>query len=533
MKIFNTLTQKKEELQTIDADEVKIYNCGPTVYNYNHIGNFRSYVFVDILRRYLKFRGYRLNHTSNITDIDDKIIQNAIKENKTIHEFTEIYIKAFLEDLETLNIEPVEHRPKATEHIPSMIELMENLKKNHYIYQIDGNVYYKIANFSEYGKLSKIEKSQLLAGASKRFDVDEYTKDDVRDFALWKKPTLDKEPRWNSPFGEGRPGWHLECSAMIRSIYGKKGVDIHIGGVDLIFPHHENEIAQSKGAYPEDNFVRYWMHNEHLLVNGKKMSKSLGNFYTLRDLVTLEGAKKLVEENRAPEWLIEYVEKKYIAKAIRFVLLSTHYRQKLNFTFEQIQTAHQTIEKIQNTINRVLKFLEENEKKEWNLDQVSKEYQIRWNRDLKVAGKKGEELVDPTSISFVPLKNFIEAMDDDLNISLGISALHDLVHKVNSLLDEYEFKQNVSDLENLSKELKDALIVLYAMNQTLAVFEFKLEKKEELSKELEDWIQQKIYERDLYRKQKNYQKADEIREELLKAGVQIIDLPAGSKWKKL
>lgn len=533
MKIFNTLTLKKEELNPIDPDEVKIYNCGPTVYNYNHIGNFRSYIFVDTLRRYLKFRGYRLNHTSNITDIDDKIIQNAIKENKTIYEFTKEYTKAFLEDLETLNIEPVEHRPKATEHIPSMIELMQNLKKNNYVYEIDGNIYYKISNFSEYGKLAKIEKSQLMAGASQRFDVDEYTKEDVRDFALWKKPVLEKEPRWNSPFGEGRPGWHLECSAMIRSIYGKKGIDIHIGGVDLIFPHHENEIAQSKGAYPEDNFVKYWMHNEHLLVNGKKMSKSLGNFYTLRDLVTLEGAKKLVEKNRAPHWLIEYVEKKYIAKAIRFVLLSTHYRQKLNFTFDQIQSAHQILEKIQNTIIRVIQFLSEHEKKDWNLEEIAKEYQIRYSQDREPAGKKGAKLVEESSYSFKSLKNYIEAMDDDLNISLAISSLHDLIHIINSLLDEYEIKQNVSKLENITKELKNALIVLYAMNLVFAVFEFHLEKKEEISKELQAWIEEKIREREKYRKQKNFKKADEIRVELQKIGIQIVDMPSGTKWKKL
>lgn len=530
MKIFNTLTQKKEELIPIDPEEVKIYNCGPTVYNYNHIGNFRSYIFVDILRRYLKFRGYRLNHTSNITDIDDKIIQNSIKENKTIYEFTEVYIQAFLEDLKTLNIEPVEHRPKATEYISQMIELMKNLEKNHHIYQIEGNVYYKISSFPEYGKLSKIDKSQLVAGASQRFDIDEYTKEDVRDFALWKKTTLEKEPSWNSPFGKGRPGWHLECSAMIRAIYGSKGIDIHIGGVDLIFPHHENEIAQSEGAYPNENFVKYWMHNEHLLVNGKKMSKSLGNFFTLRDLVIEENAKILIQEKRAPEWLLEYIQKNYIAKAIRFTLLSTHYRQKLNFTFEQIEQSHQTIQKIQNTIGRILKFLKN---ENFTKEMIEKEFQNRMQKDKSPAGRKGEQLVEKESITFLPLKNFIEAMDDDLNISLAISALFDLTHKINSLLDEYEIKQNLSIKENLIKESINSIIVLYGMNLIFGVFEFELgEKKEELSKEEIQWIEEKIKEREQYRKEKNYKKADEIRSELEKKGIFLIDTPSGTKWQK-
>lgn len=531
MKLFNTLTQKKEELKPIDPEEVKIYNCGPTVYNYNHIGNFRSYVFVDILRRFLKFRGYRLNHTSNITDIDDKIIQNAIQENKSIYEFTEVYIQAFLEDLKTLNIEPVEHRPRATDYIPAMIDLMKNLEKNHHIYEIDGNVYYKISSFPDYGKLSKIEKSQLLAGASQRFDADEYTKEDIRDFALWKKPTKEKEPRWDSPYGEGRPGWHLECSSMIRAIYGESGIDIHIGGVDLIFPHHENEVAQSEGAYPNDPFVRYWMHNEHLLVNGKKMSKSLGNFYTLRDLVTIEGVKKLIEENRAPKWLLEYVEKQYIAKAIRFVLLATHYRQKLNFTFEQIESAYQTIEKIQNTIYRILKFLKAITNQEWNLKSIEYEYQNRFAKDTNPPGKRGGLLVSISSIAFAPLKNFIDAMDDDLNISLAISALHDLVHKVNSFLDDYELKQNTIK-GTMIQELQDSIIVFYGMNQIFAVFEFDLKEEEAVSQDLQKWIEEKIQERETCRKQKNYQKADEIREELLKKGIQLIDLPTGTKWKK-
>jgi cysteinyl-tRNA synthetase len=530
MKIFNTLTQKKEEFIPKDPERVKIYNCGPTVYNFNHIGNFRSYIFVDILRRYLKFRGYKLDHTSNITDIDDKIIQNAIKENKTIDEFTEPYIKAFLEDLQTLNIEPVEHRPRATEYIPLMIELMKELEKHGHIYTIDGNVYYKIQSFKDYGKLSRIDKSQLMAGASQRFDLDEYTKDDVRDFALWKKPVLDKEPRWESPYGEGRPGWHLECSAMIRGIYGKEGIDIHIGGVDLIFPHHENEIAQSEGAYPSDNFVRYWMHNEHLLVNGKKMSKSLGNFYTLRDLVTLEGAKRLIKENRAPEWLMDYIQKGYIAKAIRYVLLSTHYRQKLNFTFEQIEQAHQNILKIQNTIYRILKILKENFNEEWTEEKIKNYYQQLILEDKSPIGRKNENLVSKDSLAYQPLKNFIEAMDDDLNISKAIASLFELIHNVNQVMNDIEFK-NLKE-EKIKKDLMDSLIILYAFNTVFALFEFNPEKQQlSLSEEKIEWIIKKIQERNDARKKKDFHKADAIRDELSREGIILIDTPSGTKWE--
>lgn len=530
MKIFNTLTQKKETFIPMDPNCVRIYNCGPTVYNYNHIGNFRSYMFVDILRRYLKFRGYELDHTSNITDIDDKIIQNAIKENKTINEFTKTYIEAFLEDLKTLNIEPVEHRPRATEYIKEMIDLMKNLEKNQHVYVVDGNVYFKIQTFKDYGKLSHIDKSHLLAGASQRFDVDEYTKDDVRDFALWKKPVLENEPRWESPFGEGRPGWHLECSAMIRGIYGKKGIDIHIGGVDLIFPHHENEIAQSEGAYPEDNFVRYWMHNEHLLVNGKKMSKSLGNFFTLRDLVTLEGATKLVEENRAPEWILDFIKKGYIAKAIRYVLMSTHYRQKLNFTFEQIEMAHQNITKLQNTIDKIFQILKEKFHDAKTKEDIEAIYFSLREKDTKPAGSKNEELIESSSFAYKPFMSFIEAMDDDLNISRALASVFELVHDINEIISEIELKNQIQ--EKYHKDLIDSLIVLYAINTVLGVLEFSVkEQSSSLSMEKIKWIEEKIKERGEARKNKDFKRADEIRDELIKEGIILIDLPTGTKWE--
>ncbi|MCS7206172.1 MAG: cysteine--tRNA ligase [Leptospiraceae bacterium] len=531
MKIFNTLTQQKEEFEPHDPYNVKIYNCGPTVYNYNHIGNFRSYVFVDILRRYLKFRGYVLNHTSNITDIDDKIIQNAIKENKSIYEFTSVYTQAFLEDLQTLNIEPVEHRPRATDYIPQMIEIIKELERHGHIYTVDGSVYYRISSFPDYGKLSKIDKASLMAGASQRFDVDEYTKEDVRDFALWKKPTMENEPRWNSPYGEGRPGWHIECSAMIRGIYGKGGIDIHIGGVDLIFPHHENEIAQSEGAYPNENFVKYWMHNEHLLVNGKKMSKSLGNFYTLRDLVTKEGVQKLLEENRAPEWLLDLVNNGSIAKAIRYVLLATHYRQKLNFTFDQVEQAHTNITKIQNTINRILKVLKDLYSEEWNTEKLIQVYENKKQQDPHPPGRKNEQLVSSDSPAYNPLKNFIEAMDDDLNISKGLAALFDLIHEVNLLLDKIEL-QNIQQPE-FQQHLKDYLLVLYAINTVLGLFDFDISLSSQLSVEKIQWIESKIQERNLARKQKDFSKADQIREELKKEGIILLDTPTGTKWEIL
>jgi cysteinyl-tRNA synthetase len=297
IKFYNTLTRHLDSFKPIEKDTVKIYSCGPTVYDYAHIGNFRSYIFSDLLRRFLKYEGYKVIHTMNLTDVDDKTIRRSNEENMSLKEYTDKYIKVFFEDLETLNIEKVEYYPRATEHINEMIELIKKLDKNGYTYEADGSIYFNISKFKEYGKLSKIDLSGMKSGV--RIDVDEYNKEDVRDFVLWKGKK-EGEPFWETEYGAGRPGWHIECSAMSSKYLGET-FDIHTGGVDLIFPHHENEIAQSECASGK-KFVNYWLHCAHLIVNGEKMSKSKGNFYTLRDLL----------------------KKGYSPKAIRYLLLSTN-----------------------------------------------------------------------------------------------------------------------------------------------------------------------------------------------------------------
>ncbi|HEC80710.1 MAG TPA: cysteine--tRNA ligase, partial [Firmicutes bacterium] len=326
MRFYNTLIKSVEEFSPLEGDVVKMYTCGPTVYDYAHIGNFRTYVFEDILRRWLKFRGYKVIQVMNITDVDDKTIMGANEKGISLDEYTREYTNAFFEDIDTLRIERAEHYPRATEHINEMIALIEKLIEKGIAYVADDGIYYSIAKFPEYGKLSGFDVKSVKAGA--RVAKDEYDKEDVRDFALWKFRRPD-EPFWSAPFGDGRPGWHIECSAMSMKYLGET-FDIHIGGVDNIFPHHENEIAQSEGATGK-KFVRYWLHSEHLIVEGRKMSKSLGNFYTLRDLLSMG----------------------YNPIAIRYLLLSTHYRKQLNFTFDGLKGAYSTVMRLWDTIGRL------------------------------------------------------------------------------------------------------------------------------------------------------------------------------------
>jgi cysteinyl-tRNA synthetase len=335
LKIYNTLSRRVDELipgglkkeNTADYPPVTIYSCGPTVYSYAHIGNFRTFMFNDFLRRYLKFRGYRVNHAMNLTDVDDKTINGAARENVTLKEYTERYIDIFLQDLKTLNIEAVEHMPRATESIDDMVDIIRALDEKGLIYEKEGSIYFSIAGWERYGRLSQLDRREIKTGL--RYDTDEYDKDDVRDFALWKG-AKEEAVSWETPYGRGRPGWHIECSAMIRRIFGTT-IDIHTGGVDLIFPHHENEIAQSEAAYGE-TFVRHWIHAEHLLVDGAKMSKSRGNFYTLRDLM---------EKGMSP-------------RSIRYLLLSAHYRKQFNFTLDGIRQADQALSRIDNLMVRLM-----------------------------------------------------------------------------------------------------------------------------------------------------------------------------------
>ena len=322
LKLYNTLSRRKEIFKPIKNNKVGMYTCGPTVYYYPHIGNYRAYIVADILKRYLKYKGFKIDHVMNITDVDDKTIRDSQKQNLSLKEFTSKYEKAFLEDLNTLNIQKPDRLARATEHIKEMENLIKKLIDKGFAYKgKDNSIYYSISKFKDYGKLSKIKIKELKAGA--RVKQDEYEKKQVSDFALWK--AWDKEDGnvfWETEFGKGRPGWHIECSAMSSKYLGDQ-FDIHTGGIDLIFPHHENEIAQSEGASGKKPFVKYWIHNEWLLIEGKKMSKSFGNFYTLRDILN----------------------KGYSPMSIRYVLLSTHYRQQMNFTFKKLDAAKNSLQR--------------------------------------------------------------------------------------------------------------------------------------------------------------------------------------------
>ena len=329
IRLFNTLTRKKETFIPIDEGEVRMYTCGPTVYDYAHIGNFRAFLFEDLLKRWLEYRGFKVTHVMNITDVDDKTIRGSQKQQIPLRQYTEYYTKAFFEDVAVLSIEPADYYPRATEHIPEMVALINRLMEKGYAYKgEDSSIYYAINKFKNYGKLSKIKVRELKAGA--RVKVDEYAKEEAMDFALWKAWTKeDGDVFWETELGKGRSGWHIECSAMSMKYLGET-FDIHCGGVDNMFPHHENEIAQSEAATGK-KFVNYWLHNEHLLVEGKRMAKRYGNFYTLRDLLKMG----------------------YDPKAIRYLLLSTQYRQQFNFTFEGLDAAKGAIERLRNLMRRL------------------------------------------------------------------------------------------------------------------------------------------------------------------------------------
>src|SRR5438067_5371704 len=322
LRIHNTLSGQLEEVRPLVDGEIKFYYCGPTVWDYGHIGNFRSAIAADVLRRYLKFKGLRVTQAMNITDVDDRIITKAQESGKTIDDYTQKYIEAFWEDFDALGCERPEVAPRATKHIPEMVALVKKLKECDHAYQSDGSIYYRIKSFPDYGKLSKINFAGNIAGASERVDTDKYDKEDARDFALWKAPAKENEPAWETTVGRGRPGWHIECSAMSMKYLGET-FDLHVGGIDLVFPHHENEIAQSEGATGK-RFVRYWFHFEHLKVEGETMSKSKGNYYTFRDLTA----------------------KGFTPAGVRYFVLSVPPRKQLNFTFDAPQGVEKTVESL-------------------------------------------------------------------------------------------------------------------------------------------------------------------------------------------
>jgi cysteinyl-tRNA synthetase len=473
LKIYNTLVRQTEEFIPggVKKDSiggyppVTIYSCGPTVYNYAHIGNFRTYTFNDLLRRYLKFRGYRVNHAMNITDVDDKTIAGSMKEGISLKEYTERYTKIFLEDLAMLNIEPVEHLPKATESIDAIDEIINRLDEKGLVYEQDGSLYFSIEKFKDYGRLSRFDSREIKAGT--RYDSDEYVKEDLRDFALWKASKVENEPSWVIRKGIGRPGWHIECSAMVRKIFGST-IDIHTGGVDLIFPHHENEIAQSEAAYGE-KFVRYWLHWEHLLSEGTKMSKSLGNFYTLRDLV----------------------EKGYSPRAIRCLLMSAHYRKQLNFTLEGITASSHALEKIDNFVTRISGLPEKN----------------AHSRDLDAAISR-----------FITA--FTESMDDDLNTSGAIGRLFEFVREVNSIADGGSLSGQ--DGARIIETLKSVDSVL-----GLIFFPGVKEADPESGR-----IEKLIADRKQAKAGRDFASADKIRNDLLAEGIILEDGKEGTTWKR-
>lgn len=398
--LYNTLTQKKDIFKPLRRGRVGLYTCGPTVYNYAHIGNLRTYIFEDVLRRTLAYAGYRVRHVMNMTDVEDKIIRDAKEAGKTIFEFTKPYKKAFLEDIAKLGIERAWKYPRATEHIPEMTALIALLLKKGLAYETDGSVYFDISKFKPYGRLSRLKKRALKTGA--RISADEYAKTDAQDFALWKAGTPD-EPSWSSPFGDGRPGWHIECSAMAMKYLGTT-LDIHAGGVDLIFPHHENEIAQSEGATGK-TFVRYFVEGEHLLVDGKKMSKSLGNFLTLRDIEA---------KNSDP-------------LAFRYLALTAHYRSRLNFTWESLAAAQHSLDRLYDFIHILLPLSPS------RLSRIS----------LNSGGL--------ASIAKY-LVAFERALSDDLNTPKALATVWDLVHAYRKNPERFDAKavrRLISDFDRI------------------------------------------------------------------------------------
>lgn len=459
--LYNTLTREKEEFKTLIPGVAKIYSCGPTVYNFVHIGNLRAFLCADLLRRWLKYRGYKVTQVMNLTDVDDKTIKGSRKENLSLKAFTEKYSNAFFDDIRTLNIEPVEFYPKATEHITEMVAIVQKLLDKGIAYKSeDGSIYFSISKFPDYGKLAHLDFSGLKAGA--RVKSDAYEKQNVSDFALWKAwDPEDGDVYWETPLGKGRPGWHIECSAMSSKYLGDT-FDIHTGGVDLVFPHHQNEIAQSEGANGKP-FVRYWVHNEHLMVEGQKMSKSLGNFYTLRDLL----AKGL-----SP-------------KSIRWVLISTHYRKQLDFSFKDVQAADKTRSNLQDFMAK-----------------------------LETADGKGADL---TTVLEKAKNGFETAMDDDLSISDALASLFELVHECNKLLADNKISKT---------DGKRALDLLMKFDTVLGVLE---EEKKEISKDIEA----KIAAREDARKRKDWKLSDKIRDELRAQGIVLEDTDKGVRWKKI
>ena len=464
MKIFNTMTREKQEFVPITPGEVKMYSCGPTVYDYFHIGNARPFIIFDTMRRYLEYTGYKVTFVQNFTDIDDKMINRANKEGITVKELGERFIAEYFKDAEALGIKKATIHPKATENIDAIIEVVKTLEEKGYAYCVNGNVYFRTKKFDEYGKLSHQPLEELEAGA--RIDIAD-EKEDPMDFALWKaqKPG---EPAWESPWGPGRPGWHIECSAMVNKYLGAS-IDIHSGGKDLIFPHHENEVAQSECANG-CNFANYWMHNGYININNQKMSKSLGNFFTIRDIT-----------------------EKYKPEVVRFFMLSAHYRSPVNFSDDLMQQAQSAMERVYTCIENINFLLK-----------------TAVERD---ANNEENELLATLSKA---KKRFCDAMDDDLNTADAISAIFDIVSGANKTVSK--------DGDNSKDVLEKVLGAIHEIGDVLGLFE----EKEEIKGDSE--IEALIEKRNEARKNKDWAEADRIRDELKARNIILKDTPTGVKW---
>ncbi len=462
LRFYNTMNRRLEDFTAIDPENVRVYTCGPTVYDYSHIGNLRTFLFEDVLRRTLRLAGYGVTQVMNLTDIDDKTIREAKAAGLELRDYTDTYIEAFFADLDTLRIERAEHYPRATDYIPQMVELVQRLEETGHAYRSDGSIYYRISSFPGYGKLSGVRPEGNLVGA--RVDSEEYEKDDARDFVLWKG-AREGEPAWDTAVGSGRPGWHLECSAMSMALLGEE-FDIHTGGVDNVFPHHENEIAQSEGA-TEKSFAHYWLHAEHLIVEGEKMAKSKGNFFTLRNLI---------EQGHDPV-------------AVRYLLISVPYRQKLNFTMDGLHAAVQAIERITNTVRRLEHTPAVEGAGDLSLDDVA-----GFRQDVR------------------------DSLADDLNTARALGALHTILRQVNTALDG----------GGISAEVREALQAAFTeADSVLDIF-----PAEEAEAGGDGEIDSLVEQRTAARAAKDFARADEIRDQLTEMGIVVEDTPHGAVWHR-
>ena len=467
MKLYNTMSKRKEEFVPIEEGKVRMYVCGPTVYNFIHIGNARPMIVFDTVRRYFEYKGYEVNFVSNFTDVDDKIIKKAHEEQVAAEEISTRYIAECKKDMEAMNVRPATTHPLATQEIPGMIAMIETLIEKGYAYEKNGTVYFRTRKFEPYGKLSHKNLDDLRSGERSLLVTGEDEKEDPLDFVLWK-PKKEGEPFWTSPWSEGRPGWHIECSEMSKKYLGEQ-IDIHAGGEDLIFPHHENEIAQSEAANGKE-FAHYWLHNGFLNIDNRKMSKSLGNFRTVREIA-----------------------EQYDLQVLRFFMLSAHYRSPLNFSAELMEAAKNSLERIVTAVEN-LKYLLGNAKED------------------AMTAKEQEKFAKTEAF----VKEFEEAMEDDFNTADAVSAIFNLVKYANTNTDETSSKEFLEQLKGLIVKLADVLGLI-------------VEKKEEM---LDEEVESLIAERQEARKAKNFQRADEIRNELLEKGIILEDTREGVKWKR-